>query len=58
MPWLGLAGTLAWNYRRHRRGRSTLCSVTRGHLSPAAFIAGWGALTYVMVRHILDGYPD
>lgn len=56
MPWLGLAATLGWNYSRHVRGKSTICGVTRANLSPAAFITAWGALTYVMVRHILDGY--
>lgn len=56
MPYLGLGATLAWNYRRHLRGKSTICGATRQHLSPVAFVGAWGALTYVMVRHILDGY--
>jgi hypothetical protein len=56
MPWLGLAATLGWNYRRHKQGRSTICSATRQRLSPATFIGAWGVFTYVIVKHLLDGY--
>lgn len=56
MPWVGIVLTIGWNLSRHRRGQSTICGVTREILPPPAFIAAWTALTYVMVRHILDGY--
>ena len=56
MPWLGLAATLGWNYHRHRHGKSTICSATRSRLTAPRFIGAWGVFTYVMVRHILDGY--
>lgn len=57
MAWLGLVATLIWNYIQHRRGRPTICSLTRRVLPPWAFIGGWGALTAYMLRHILGGYP-
>jgi hypothetical protein len=58
MPWLGLGATIAWNYTRHRHGKSTICSATRKALPAPVFLAGWAAFAYYMVRHILDGYPD
>jgi hypothetical protein len=56
MPWLGLGATLAWNYARHRQGKSTICGLTRRLLTPQEFVLGFGLFVYTMVRHILDGY--
>ena len=57
MPWLGLLATLGWNYARHRRGRSTMCSVTRRALPFPAVALGWGVLTGWLLRHLHGGYP-
>jgi hypothetical protein len=56
MPWLGLGATLAWNLHRHRRGKSTICSITRRVLPKPRFLLGWGVFSWVMIRHILNGY--
>lgn len=60
MPvWAALVGTLGLNYLRHRRGRSTLCSVTRAHLrvhraeGTAVVIVGWTALTCWLLPHLV-----
>lgn len=56
MAWLGLAAALAWNYREHRRGRPTICSVTRRALprpaSAAALVTGF----VVLLVHVWRGY--
>ena len=58
MPaWSGLGAALLYNYHRHRTGRSTICGVTRRVLPWPAVAAGWGVLTYVMLRHLRNGYP-
>lgn len=57
MPWLGLASLLGWNLSRHRRGLSTLCSIGRLILPPAAFLAGWAAFNAWFIPHVLRGYP-
>lgn len=57
MPWVGMAATLGWNYSRHRRHKSTLCSATRSVLPPHVLIAALGVGIYVLARHLLDGYP-
>lgn len=51
-----LLGLLAYNYRRHILGRSTICSTARGLLPRPALIAvvsfgfGW------LVPHLWRGY--
>ena len=56
MAWLGLAATLAWNYRQHRRGRATICSVTRRTLPRPAFLAAWTGLAAYLAIHVWRGY--
>jgi hypothetical protein len=52
MPvWVALLGALGWNYARHRRGKSTLCSSTRHVVPDLGFCAGWGVLTGWMIPH-------
>jgi len=47
-----LAGALAWNYSRSRRGKITLSQFSRRH--KAEFVIGWAVLTYWIVPHILN----
>lgn len=52
MPvWLALGATLAWNYLRHRTGKSTLCSSGRTRIGWRAFLFLWGGLTGWLVPH-------
>jgi len=58
MPgWACLLGTLAYNYNRYRRGKPTICAVTRRTLprpvSAAVLAAGYGYLA----AHVWRGYP-
>lgn len=58
MPaWAALLGTLGYNYRRHKAGRSTICGVSRRLLPWPAMVAAWCAFSYVMLRHLRRGYP-
>ena len=56
-PWVPLAGTLAYNYARHLRGQSTICSTTRRALPKK-----WLAVTVVLLGfdallvHYVNGY--
>lgn len=57
MPgWLVLAAALGVNYRAHRRGGSTMCSVTRRTLPPAVFDAALITGVVVLRQHIRRGY--
>lgn len=52
MPvWVALTATLGWNYARHRRGRSTLCSSSRPVIPRPVFVFGWGVLTGWLLPH-------
>lgn len=58
MPgWVCLLGTLAYNYARYRRGKPTICAVTRRALprpvSTAALTVGFAYL----LGHVWRGYP-
>lgn len=60
MPvWGALAATLGWNYSRHLRHKSTLCSATR-RVMPNKWVAvpvlviGFDAL----LTHYVNGYID
>jgi hypothetical protein len=58
LPWAALLGTLGLNYARHRRGRSTLCSVTRRHVpvhepeGRLVVVAAWAVLTGWLLPHL------
>lgn len=46
-----LAVSLWWNYARHKRGGSTMCSATRVHVGPILFTIAWALLTLWLVPH-------
>ncbi|GAB7007806.1 hypothetical protein JCM18899A_52820 [Nocardioides sp. AN3] len=58
IPWCALIATLSLNYARHRRGKSTLCSVTRRHVpvqtpeGRAAVILAWSVLSGWLIPHL------
>lgn len=56
MAWLGLGGTLVWNYVQYRRGKLTICAATRRVLPKPVFLGlaagGFGSL----VVHVIKGY--
>lgn len=58
--WTALLSTLGLNYVRHRRGRSTLCSVTRRHVpvqtpeGRLVVVVAWGALTGWLIPHLCN----
>lgn len=54
--WWLLLGTLGYNYRRHRKGLSTICSAARGKLTWRRFVVAWGLFSAAMLWHIHDGY--
>lgn len=55
-PWVPLVGTLAYNFRQHRRGRPTLCSTTR-RVIPMGPLAVLLVLGFVgLGAHLYDGY--
>ncbi|WP_183092893.1 hypothetical protein [Nocardioides stalactiti] len=56
MAWIPLLASLAVNYLQHRRGRATICSVTRRVLPRAAFAALWAAVTTYLAVHVWRGY--
>jgi hypothetical protein len=51
MPALILYALLGWNYSRHRRGLSTICSSHRPYVGPRQFLLGWAGLSAYMVAH-------
>lgn len=55
-PWVPLAGTLTWNYIRHRRNEPTLCSTARRYIPGVVFVLAWGGLTGWLVDHYCDGF--
>lgn len=58
MPaWCGLLGVLVYNYSRHRRGRPTICAVTRRTLPRCIFMSAWAAFNAWFIPHVLRGYP-
>lgn len=52
-PLTVLCAALAWNYTRHKRNQSTICSVTRRWLPWPLFVAGWALLTAWLLPHWL-----
>ena len=58
MPFAGLVALLGWNWSRHRRGKSTMCSNGRGFIPPAVFVCGWLALTVWILPHYLNGFDE
>lgn len=54
---LGLLGTVALNYRRHRRGQPTICRTVRRALPLPAFAALFPAAAAWLYVHVLRGYP-
>lgn len=46
-----LAAALGWNYARHKRNKSTICSVTRKHVPWPLFLIGWLLLTVWILPH-------
>lgn len=55
-PWVPMAGTLTWNFLRHRRGKATICSTTR-RIVPRPVAAVLLFVGFVaLVAHVLDGY--
>lgn len=46
-----LVAALWWNYVRHRRGGSTMCSATRRRVKPVVFVLGWCVLTVWLLPH-------
>ena len=58
MPgWIGLLGTLALNYLRHRRGLPTICSCVRRYVPRWAVVPLWSAFSAWILPHLLRGYP-
>lgn len=53
---LGVA--LGWNYARHRRGLSTMCSCSRHVVGPVLFACLWGVLTGWLIPHYVRGFRD
>lgn len=52
MPvWICLTFTLALNYVRHRKDKSTLCSAGRKVIPAGAFLFGWAALSAWLIPH-------
>jgi hypothetical protein len=58
MAWLGIAATLGWNYAQHRRGKPTICSVTRGVLPRPVFLAAFSAGAGALAVHVWRGYVN
>ena len=56
MAWFGLVAALVHNYVQHRRGRPTICSVTRRVLPRPVSAAGLGIGFVVLVVHVWRGY--
>lgn len=56
MPWVGLLATLAWNYTRHLRGRSTICGLFRAHVPRVLVVPLWSGLTAWILPHLWRGY--
>lgn len=57
-PWVLLGGTLAYNYSRHLRGKSTICSTTRAKVPANRFLLLWKPFEAWLVWHIVSGYGD
>lgn len=63
LPWAALLGTLGLNYRQHRHGKPTICSVTRRALCRtrhpyAAFGVGTVAFCAWFWPHLLRPIRD
>ncbi|WP_370290228.1 hypothetical protein [Nocardioides sp.] len=54
---LGLLGTVALNYRRHRRGQATICRTVRRALPARLFAALYLTGAAYLFAHVLRGYP-
>lgn len=53
---VGLIGVLWLNWRRHRRGKPTICATFRRYVPRWAVIPFWSAVTAFMVPHLRNGY--
>lgn len=53
MPALGLALVLIWNFIRHRRGKSTICSTTRPLIPAPVFVIGMTGFNVWFIPHWL-----
>lgn len=51
VPAVLLYALLGWNYSRHARGLSTICSSHRPYVGPRQFLIGWAGLTAYMTVH-------
>ena len=56
-PWAPLAGTLAYNYARHKVGLPTLCSTTRKYVPREVVAAGLSTGFVALLAHVWRGYP-
>lgn len=56
---LALLGvTLGWNWCRHKRDLSTMCSFTRAHVPWWAIVLGWSALTAWLIPHLIRPFLE
>lgn len=53
---VGLLGVIAFNYRRHLRGRPTICATFRRYVPRWAVVPLWSAFTAWIIPHLLRGY--
>lgn len=58
MAWFGLAATVGWNYVQYRRGKQTICSVTRQALPRLVAAVAIGGVFGVIGVHVWRGYAD
>lgn len=56
MAWLGIFTTVVWNYRRYRRGRITICGVTRRLIPRWAFLPLFLPAAAGLAIHVWRGY--
>lgn len=56
MAWFGLLAAIIWNYIAHRRGRPTICSVTRRVLPRLVSATGLIVGFVVLFIHVWRGY--
>lgn len=54
---VGLLGVIALNYRRHKRGKPTICATFRRYVPRWAVAPFWAGLSAYMIPHLWRGYP-
>lgn len=57
MAWVGLGFALAFNYRQHRRGKMTICALTRAVVPEPVFRALFRLGADLLEGHVANGYP-